>query len=54
MFEQTSEELLAEIADIVEVVDHDKGQTIFAKGDVVMLCERLRVTSAAGGRSTVP
>lgn len=34
MFEHTPEELVAEVASIVEVVDYPKGQRIFDKGDV--------------------
>lgn len=33
MFEHTPEELVAEVASIVEVVDYPKGQKIFEKGD---------------------
>lgn len=33
MFEQTPEELVAEVASIMEVVDHPKGHRIFDKGD---------------------
>lgn len=52
MISPTSAELLAEIADIVEVVDYDEGQTIFAKGDVgdsmyIVASGRVRVFDGA-------
>lgn len=33
MFERTADELVAEIASIVEVIEHRKGDVIFEKGD---------------------
>jgi hypothetical protein len=52
MFEHTPEELVAEIASIVEVVDYDAGHVLFSKGDAgesmyIVVNGQVRVFSAS-------